>query len=102
MGCPAVASQTAHHTILFGDAWDHTFAEQDGVVRGLRCHRGTTHMRHHTILFGDAWDHTFADIIGAGQLMRDPSLLVTRPTASDPTLSQSMPPDSRFGAGAST
>lgn len=52
VGCPAVASQTAHHTILFGDAWDHTFA----------------------------------DIIGAGQLMRDPSLLVTRPTASDPTL----------------
>ncbi|OBJ49674.1 phytoene desaturase family protein [Mycobacterium sp. 1423905.2] len=41
---------------------------------------------HHTILFGDAWDQTFSDIIDEGQPMRDPSLLVTRPTASDPTL----------------
>jgi phytoene desaturase len=41
---------------------------------------------HHTILFGEAWDQTFTDIVDHGQLMRDPSLLVTRPTASDPTL----------------
>ncbi|HEX5144286.1 MAG TPA: phytoene desaturase family protein, partial [Mycobacterium sp.] len=38
---------------------------------------------HHTILFGEAWDQTFTDIIRDGQPMRDPSLLVTRPTASD-------------------
>jgi phytoene desaturase len=41
---------------------------------------------HHTILFGDAWDQTFTDIIRDGRLMTDPSLLVTRPTASDPLL----------------
>jgi phytoene desaturase len=41
---------------------------------------------HHTILFGESWDQTFTDIIDDGQLMRDPSILVTRPTASDPTL----------------
>ena len=41
---------------------------------------------HHTILFGAEWRHTFDDIIRAGRLMRDPSLLVTRPTASDPAL----------------
>ncbi|OBJ15227.1 phytoene desaturase family protein [Mycobacterium colombiense] len=41
---------------------------------------------HHTILFGEAWDQTFTDIVDDGQLMSDPSLLVTRPTASDPTL----------------
>jgi len=41
---------------------------------------------HHTILFGSAWDETFTDIIRDGRLMRDPSLLVTRPTASDPSL----------------
>lgn len=41
---------------------------------------------HHTILFGAAWEQTFTDIIRDGLLMRDPSLLVTRPTASDPTL----------------
>jgi phytoene desaturase len=41
---------------------------------------------HHNILFGNAWEHTFTDIIRDGQLMRDPSLLVTRPTASDASL----------------
>ncbi len=41
---------------------------------------------HHTILFGGAWEQTFDDIIRRGRLMADPSLLVTRPTASDPAL----------------
>jgi phytoene desaturase len=41
---------------------------------------------HHTISFGAAWEQTFAEIITAGRLMSDPSLLVTRPTATDPTL----------------
>jgi phytoene desaturase len=41
---------------------------------------------HHTILFGDAWQQTFRDIIDDGQVMTDPSLLVTRPTAGDRTL----------------
>ncbi|MGV0715416.1 phytoene desaturase family protein [Mycolicibacterium sp. XJ662] len=41
---------------------------------------------HHTIVFGESWDQTFRDIIDDGQVMADPSLLVTRPTASDPSL----------------
>lgn len=41
---------------------------------------------HHNILFGKAWDQTFRDIIDEGRVMGDPSLLVTRPTASDPSL----------------
>jgi phytoene desaturase len=41
---------------------------------------------HHSILFGAAWEHTFTEIIDDGQPMTDPSLLVTRPTASDPSL----------------
>lgn len=41
---------------------------------------------HHTILFGDAWKQTFTDIITDGRVMGDPSLLVTRPTAGDPSL----------------
>ena len=41
---------------------------------------------HHTILFGRAWDQTFRQIIDDGQIMSDPSLLVTRPTATDPGL----------------
>ena len=48
--------------------------------------RSTTGVGHHTILFGDAWQQTFRDIIDDGHVMGDPSLLVTRPTASDPTL----------------
>jgi phytoene desaturase len=43
-------------------------------------------LAHHNIVFGTAWEQTFTDIIRDGQLMRDPSLLVTRPTASDPNL----------------
>ena len=41
---------------------------------------------HHTIVFGDAWQETFREIITEGRLMSDPSLLVTRPTATDPGL----------------
>ncbi|ALG07838.1 phytoene desaturase family protein [Kibdelosporangium phytohabitans] len=41
---------------------------------------------HHTIFFGGAWDRTFDEITRRGKLMTDPSLLVTRPTATDPGL----------------
>ena len=46
---------------------------------------------HHSIVFGGAWEQTFTDIIRDGRLMADPSLLVTRPTATDPSLA----PDGR-------
>jgi phytoene desaturase len=55
---------------------------------GLRTPRHE--VAHHTISFGAAWERTFAEIITEGRLMSDPSLLVTRPTATDPTLA---PPD---------
>lgn len=41
---------------------------------------------HHTISFGTKWRETFREIIDDGRLMSDPSLLITRPTASDPGL----------------
>ncbi|KMS88789.1 phytoene desaturase family protein [Prauserella rugosa] len=41
---------------------------------------------HHTIFFGHAWHETFREIARDGRLMSDPSLLVTRPTATDPAL----------------
>lgn len=41
---------------------------------------------HHTISFGRAWRSTFREIITDGRLMSDPSLLITRPTATDPDL----------------
>ena len=44
---------------------------------------------HHTIHFGRAWDSVFRELQG-GRLMSDPSLLVSRPTLTDPRLA---PPD---------
>jgi phytoene desaturase len=53
-------------------------------------HAGTTRSwpgtDHHTISFGSAWDRTFTEIIREGRLMSDPSLLISRPTATDPNL----------------
>ena len=53
------------------------------VVAHLGCRAIGGDIAHHTIVFGDAWQQTFRDIIDDGCLMRDPSLLVTRPTAGD-------------------
>ena len=52
---------------------------------------GWTGLAHHTITFGQAWERTFDEIIYRGRLMTDPSLLITRPTATDPSLA----PDGR-------
>ncbi|MFG2833092.1 phytoene desaturase family protein [Streptomyces sp. NPDC048434] len=41
---------------------------------------------HHTISFGHAWQRTFDEITRTGQLMSDPSLLITRPTAHESRL----------------
>ncbi|HEY6794477.1 MAG TPA: phytoene desaturase family protein [Kineosporiaceae bacterium] len=44
---------------------------------------------HHTIHFGTSWRGVFDELL-AGRLMSDPSILVTNPTRSDPSLA---PPD---------
>jgi phytoene desaturase len=41
---------------------------------------------HHTIHFGAAWRETFRELIDARVPATDPSLLVSAPTVSDPTL----------------
>ncbi|MFG2606445.1 phytoene desaturase family protein [Streptomyces sp. NPDC048514] len=43
-------------------------------------------LAHHTLSFGAAWRTTFDELTRTGRLMSDPSLLITRPTASDPRL----------------
>ncbi|GAB3464057.1 phytoene desaturase family protein [Actinophytocola sediminis] len=48
--------------------------------------RSWPELAHHTVFFGGAWRRTFDEILVKGSLMSDPSLLVTRPTATDPTL----------------
>ena len=85
-GDPAVA----YRTLL-------TANENPPRVRHLRyspscvvLHAGSSaayaHTAHHTIEFGEAWERTFREIIADGQLMSDPSFLVTTPTKSDPGL----------------
>jgi phytoene desaturase len=41
---------------------------------------------HHNIHFGRSWRRTFDEVIKEGQLMSDPSMLVTNPTRTDPGL----------------
>ncbi|KAB1502489.1 phytoene desaturase [Corynebacterium sp. 320] len=43
--------------------------------------------QHHTISFGEQWDQTFEELTaknGAGKIMSDPSLLITRPACTVP------------------
>ncbi|MGI8698400.1 MAG: phytoene desaturase family protein [Mycobacteriales bacterium] len=47
---------------------------------------------HHNVHFGRAWRQVFSELIERRQLMSDPSLLVTSPTRSDPSLA----PQGRF------
>jgi phytoene desaturase len=61
-------------------------AAPSAVVAHVGCAAVGDTAGHHTILFGEAWDQTFRDIIDDGRVMSDPSLLVTRPTAGDPSL----------------
>lgn len=56
------------------------------VVLHLGVGRARPGLAHHTISFGRAWERTFTEIISRGRLMSDPSLLLTRPTATDPSL----------------
>nr|WP_090339462.1 phytoene desaturase family protein [Mycolicibacterium malmesburyense]CRL67791.1 phytoene desaturase [Mycolicibacterium malmesburyense] len=56
------------------------------VVAHIGCRAVGEDADHHTIVFGDEWEKTFTDIIDDGRVMSDPSLLVTRPTAGDPSL----------------
>ena len=43
-------------------------------------------LTHHTISFGTAWKETFRQIIDRGELMSDPSFLVSNPSRTDPAL----------------
>jgi phytoene desaturase len=56
------------------------------VVVHLSAARVADDLAHHTISFGGAWDGTFDEIIRRGELMSDPSLLLTTPTLTDPAL----------------
>jgi phytoene desaturase len=56
------------------------------VVMHLGARKAYVGAGHHNIHFGKAWRATFDDITRRGQVMSDPSLLVTNPTRTDPGL----------------
>ncbi|MFJ7147228.1 phytoene desaturase family protein [Streptomyces sp. NPDC100445] len=56
------------------------------VVLHLGTDRTWPRLAHHTISFGAAWRTTFDELTRDGRLMSDPSLLITRPTTTDPGL----------------
>jgi phytoene desaturase len=43
-------------------------------------------LAHHTMDFGAAWDRTFDEIIHRGEVMSDPSFLVSNPSSTDDSL----------------
>ena len=63
----------------------HRFSPS-AVVLHLGTDRTWDHLSHHTIFFGHRWERTFTEIIDQGRTMSDPSLLVTQPTLTDPSL----------------
>lgn len=56
------------------------------VVLHLGATAAYSKITHHNLHFGRSWRGAFDDVIHKGRTMRDPSLLVTNPTRTDPGL----------------
>jgi phytoene desaturase len=56
------------------------------VVLHIGSRQAYRKIAHHNIHFGTAWRTTFDQVIRRGELMDDPSLLVTNPTHTDPSM----------------
>jgi phytoene desaturase len=56
------------------------------VVLHVGSFQGYRSIAHHNIHFGKLWRRTFDEVIRQGKLMSDPSLLVTNPSHTDPSV----------------
>nr|WP_186832297.1 phytoene desaturase family protein [Micromonospora endolithica] len=56
------------------------------VVLHVGSTQGYEKIAHHNIHFGRLWKGTFDEIIRRGELMSDPSLMVTNPSRTDPSV----------------
>ncbi|RKN28603.1 phytoene desaturase family protein [Micromonospora musae] len=56
------------------------------VVLHVGSTQGYGKIAHHNIHFGRSWRGTFDEVIRRGRLMSDPSLLVTNPSRTDPSV----------------
>ena len=81
----------AHRDLLRGQPWSvRRLTYSPSCVVLLAGSNATySQIAHHNIHFGRAWRAVFADLIDRGQLMSDPSFLVTNPTRTDPDLAPS-------------
>jgi phytoene desaturase len=80
----------AHRTLLPAEPPPHRLNRlrysPSCVVVHIGSSQAYSKIAHHNLHFGRAWAGTFDDVIRHGRLMRDPSLLVTNPTRTDPGL----------------
>ncbi|SBV28688.1 phytoene desaturase [Micromonospora krabiensis] len=56
------------------------------VVLHVGSRQAYARIAHHNIHFGRSWKGTFDEVIRRGELMSDPSLLVTNPSRTDPSV----------------
>ncbi|GAA0927924.1 phytoene desaturase family protein [Virgisporangium aurantiacum] len=56
------------------------------VVLHVGSQQGYGRIAHHNIHFGRSWRGTFDEVIKRGELMSDPSILVTNPSRTDPSV----------------
>lgn len=92
-GVPPARALAAYAVIAYMDTVAGVYFPRGGMhalPRAVVLHAGTPatwpEPGHHTISFGAAWHRTFHELTRTGALMSDPSLLLTRPTATDPSL----------------
>jgi phytoene desaturase len=82
----------AYRNLLPDERWSRRLRYSPScVVLHIGSRQGYGRIAHHNIHFGRTWKGTFDEVIHQGLLMSDPSLLVTNPSRSDPSVA----PDGR-------
>lgn len=80
----------AHRTLLPAVApprrLRHLRQSPSALVLHIGSDQAYGQIAHHNLHFGRSWAATFDDITRRGRLMRDPSLLVSNPSRTDPSL----------------
>ncbi len=78
----------AYKQLLGRDPWDVRRLTYSPSCFLLLAGSSATYTKtaHHNIHFGRSWDKVFRELIDEKRLMSDPSILVTNPTHSDPSL----------------
>jgi phytoene desaturase len=76
----------AHETLLGAGPPRRLRYSPSCVVLHVGSRQGYSRIAHHNIHFGRSWRGTFDEVIKRGELMSDPSVLVTNPSRADPSV----------------